>query len=382
MRIRSIFRACCTAAVLAIGALAAARPLHAQFALDDGLRKAIQLYQAGRYDAAIPELQRLGASGKLTVADRAVAEMYRGFALIRIRRDVDGARALERAVSIDPTLRPDPVAHAPELIEAWRRARLGIPLLTQFDIAPREFLPGVDSAARVNYTIETSSADRRFIAQIRLLIVRAGATDTAVAWRGDESQVIRWDGSARGQPLTPGMWDFVLEARAPGSEMVAVLRRRAEVEVLAQSGVQLIPSPPRPRFLPETVTYTRVDEARKRDHFVRGFWLAAAGGALTAYSFANTQSAIDETAKGSSQRYIVATAYTAGVVGLAWGSFHIFCGWFCNYNTPVAFPSTENIRRNRDMRLAYQADSARVDERNRAISTGRLVRLRFVEDVR
>jgi hypothetical protein len=381
MPTRSMFRALLAVAVLAVGVLSA-RPLHAQFALDDGLRKAIQQYQAGRYEVAIPELQRLAASGRLTTADRAVAEMYRGFALIRIRRDVDGARALERAVAIDPTLRPDPVAHAAELIEAWRRARLGIPLLTQFDVAPREFLPGVDSAARVNYTIETSSAERRFVAQIRLLLVPGGTTDTIVAWRGDENQVIRWDGLARGQPLTAGLWDFVLEARAPGSETVALLRRRAEVEVLASSGVALIPNPPRPRFLPETVTFTRVDEARKRDRLMKGFWIGAIGGALTAYSFANAQSAIDETAKGSSQRYVVATAYTAGVIGIAWGGYNLLAGWFGNYTTPVAFPSQENIRRNRDMRLAYQADSARVEERNRAISTGRLVRLRFVEDVR
>ena len=381
MPTRSIVRALCTVAALAIG-VAVARPLHAQFALDDGLRKAIQQYQAGRYDAAIPELQRLAASGKLTLADRAVAEMYRGFALLRIRRDVDGARALEHAVSIDATLRPDPGTHAAELIEAWRRARLAIPLLTQFDVSPREFLPGMDSAARVNYTIETTSAERRFVANIRLLLIPAGTTDTVVAWRGDESQVIRWDGSARGQALTPGMWDFVLEARAPGSETVATLRRRADVEILAPTGVVLIPTPPRPRFLPETVTFTRVDEARKRDRIVKGLWLAAAGGALTAYSFSSAQSAIDETAKGSAQRYIVATAYTAGVIGLAWGAYDLLGGWLGKYETPVAFPSQENIRRNRDMRLAYQADSARVDERNRAISTGRLVRLRFVEDAR
>ena len=379
MTTRSILRVVFAACAVTVGC---AQLLGAQFALDDGLRKAIQQYQAGRYDIAVPELARLSASGKLTTADRAVAEMYRGFALLRTRRDLDAARALERAVSIDPTLRPDPINHAPELIEAWRRARLSIPLLTQFDITPREFLPGADSTARVNYTIETTSAERRFLAQVRLLLVRAGATDTVTAWRGDESQVIRWDGSARGQPLTAGMWDFVLEARAPGSETVATLRRRAEVEVLAQSGAVLIPMPGRPRFLPETVTFTRVDEAKKRDRVVKGLWIAAIGGALTAYSFANTQSAIDETAKGSSQRYIVATAYTAGVIALAWGTWDLVGGWFGKYETPVAFPSTENIRRNRDMRVAYLADSARVEERNRAISTGRVVRLRFVEDAR
>lgn len=354
----------------------------AQFALDADVRRAIQGYQTGRYDAAAVELARLASNPKVTTADRAVADLYRGFCLLRLRRDSEANRALERSIVTDPALRPDPVTNAAELLEAWRRARTRVPLLQSFEVAPAEFVPGLDSAARVTLTFEVPQAERRFSALMRLLLLRSGTADTVVAWRGDEGQAPRWDGNVRGQPIAPGIWDIILEARAPGAEVVSSVRKRAEVEVLNASAQRRLPMPSAPRLLPETVSFNRVDDAAKRARIRRGLLIAAAGAALTAYSFSQAQGAIDETPKGSSQRMIVAGTYIGGVGALVWGGYTALTGWTRSYEAPVAFPSTENVRRNRELRRQFVDDSTRVEERNRAFAVGRLVRLRFMEDVR
>ena len=353
------------------------RAAHAQFALDADLRRAIQTYQAGRFDAAAIDLARIAARPTLTSPDRAVALLYRGFALVRLKRDVDASKALELAVVTDPTLRPDPVTHTPELLDAWRRARTRVPLLNAFELAPTEFVPGLDSAARIDYSFEVPSADRRYAAQMRFLLVRAGSVDSVEAWRGEEGQLARWDGNVRGQPITTGMWEMILEARAPGSEVAGFSRRRVEVEVLTP-GDRRLAMPMAPRMLPETVTYNRVDEATKSTRISRGIWMLLIGGALTVYSQSNYQSAIDETPKGSGRRLLVAGSYLGGAGLLGIGSWFTITGWRRSYESPVAFQSPENVRRNRELRTQYAADSARVIEHNRALAGGRLIRLRFL----
>ena len=377
MRSRLLVRA-----ALAIASVLVAPSLRAQFALDADVRRAIQLYQIGRYDLAVTELARLAQVPRVTEADRAVADLYRGFSLLRLRRDPESNRALERSISIDPTLRPDPVTNAPELLEAWRRARSRVPLLLSFVIGPAEFVPGIDSTARVSATFESAPAERRFNALVRLLLLRSGTADTVVAWRGDEGQVARWDGNVRGQPITPGLWDIILEARAPGAEVVSSLHKRAEVEVVNATAERRLPMPPLPRLLPETLSFNRVDDAAKSARISRGLWISAAGAALMYYSFSSAQSAIDDTPKGSAQRLMVAGAYLGGLGGLLWGGYTAVTGYTRSYEAPVSFNSTENVRRNRELRRQYAEDSTRVDERNRAIAIGKLVRLRFLEDVR
>ncbi|MBI3792189.1 MAG: hypothetical protein HY275_15100 [Gemmatimonadetes bacterium] len=365
---------------LLLASLAAVLPrvAPAQFALDSDLRRAIQVYQAGRYDAAALDLQRIADRPTLTTPDRAVALLYRGFALTRLKRDGEAARSLELAVIVDPTLRPDPVTHSPELLDAFRRARNRVPLLASFEVSASEFVLGIDSAARIDYTFEIPAAERRYSAQLRLLMFRVGSADTAVVWRGDEGTVARWDGNVKGQPVTSGMWEMVLEARAPGSEVAATSRRRVEIEVLTASVDRRLPIPTPPKLLPESVTYNRVDEGTKEKRVTRGLWMLAVGGALAAYSNANYQVAIDETPKGSGQRIAVAGAYVGGAAFLGFGAWYALTGWFRSYESPVAFYSTENVRRNRDLRQAYVTDSTRVAEHNRALMGGRLVRLRFV----
>ena len=301
---------------------------------------------------------------------------------MRLRRDPEANRALERSIATDPALRPDPVTNAAELLEAWRRSRSRVPLLQGFEVAPVEFVPGLDSAARVSLTFEMPQAERRFNAGLRLLLLRNGTADSVVVWRGDEGQIPRWDGNVRGQPIAAGIWDIILEARAPGAEVTSTVRKRAEVEVVNATADRRLPMPSRPRFLPETVSFNRVDDAAKKARISRGLWIAAAGAALTAYSFGQAQAAIDETPKGSGQRMIVAGTYVGGVGALVWGGYTAISGWTRSYESPVSFPSTENVRRNRDLRRQYVDDSTRVEDRNRSFAVGRLVRLRFLDDVR
>lgn len=350
----------------------------AQYALDADLRRAIQVYQAGRYEAAQGELQRVADRPTLTTADRAVALLYRGFALVRLKRDADGAHALEAAVVTDPTLRPDPVMHSAELLDAWRRARNRVPLIATFDVSGNEFVLGLDSAARVDYAFEVPQAERRYTAQLRLLMVRVGGLDTAVVWRGDEGSTARWDGFVKGAAVAGGMWEMLLEARAPGSEVAAYARKRVEVEVLGATADRRLPMPAQPRFLPESVSYNRVDEGNREKRITRGLWMLGLGAVLAGYSNMNYQVAIDESPKGSAQRLGVAGAYVGGAALLGFGGWYAFTGFFRNYETPVAFYSAENVRRNRDLRQAYVADSTRVAEHNKALMGGRLVRLRFV----
>jgi hypothetical protein len=365
-------------ALLLAAAAALPRAAGAQFALDADLRRAIQVYQAGRYDAAQGDLGRLAERPTLTTADKAVALLYRGFALIRLKRDADAARALEAAVVTDPSLRPDPVTHSAELLDAWRRARNRVPLIATFDVFGNEFVLGIDSAARVEYGFEVPQAERRYTAQLRLLMVRVGGLDTAVVWRGDEGATARWDGFVKGAPVSGGMWEMILEARAPGSEVAGFARKRVEVEVLSATADRRLPMPAQPRFLPESVTYNRVDEGNKEKRITRGLWMLGVGALLSGYANANYQVAIDESPKGSSQRLGVAGAYVGGLALLGVGGWYTFTGFFRNYESPVAFYSAENVRRNRDLRQAYVADSTRVAEHNKALMGGRLVRLRFV----
>lgn len=354
------------------------RTLHAQFALDADLRRAIQTYQGGRYDAAATELARIADRPGLTTADRAVALLFRGFALYRLKRDAESSRALEQAVVIDPTLRPDPVTNPVELLDAWRRARLRIPLIRSFEIAATEFVPGVDSAARLDYAFEVPAAERGYTSRMRFLLVRVGTADTVVAWTGTEGQPARWDGNLNGQPISAGIWEMILEARSPGSSSAGYAKKRAEVELLTASVDRRLPMPSIPRFLPETVSFNRVDDEARNSRISRGLWMLGIGTILSAYSNANYKVAIDETAKGSGQRILVASSYVGGATLLGFGSWYTITGFRRNYETPVAFPSTENVRRNRELRLQYSADSARVSEHNRALSGGRLVRLRFI----
>lgn len=364
-------------ALVLFGAFAP-RIVHAQFALDADLRRAIQTYQSGRFDAAVAELGRIADRPTLTSPDRAIALLFRGFALIRLKRDAESAKSLELAVVTDPTLRPDPVTHSTELLDAWRRARLRVPLLNPFDLSPTEFVPGIDSSARIDYTFELPAAERRYSAQLRFLMVRSGSADTALVWRGEEGQVARWDGYVRGQPVSAGMWEMILEARAPGSDVAGFSRKRVEVEVLSASVDRRLSMPSPPRMLPETVTFNRVDEGTKETRITRGLWMLGIGAVLAGYSNANFQTAIDESPKGSGQRVAVAGAYVGGATLLGLGSWYAITGWRRSYESPVAFPSTENVRRNRELRQSFAAESTRVSEHNRALSGGRLVRLRFV----
>ena len=364
-------------ALAALGALAP-RALHAQFALDADLRRAIQTYQSGRYEAAASELARIADRPTLTTPDRAVAHLYRGFALYRLKRDNESSKALEQAVVIDPTLRPDPVTNPGELLDAWRRARLRIPLITSFEVLATEFVPGIDSAARIDYALENLQGERKYLAQMRFLLVRSGTSDTVEVWRGDEGQSARWDGNLKGQPITSGTWEMILEARAPGSTAAGYARKRAEVEVLTATADRRLVMPTPPRVLPETVTFNRVDDAAKSSRITRGLWMLAIGTVLAGYSNANYKVAVAETPKGSGQRIAIASSYVGGVSLLGLGSWYTVTGWSRSYETPVAFPSTENVRRNRELRLQYSADSARVTEHNRALAGGRVVRLRFI----
>ena len=353
------------------------RAAHAQFALDADLRRAIQTYQGGRYEAAASELARLAASPTLTTPDRAVAFLYRGFALFRLKRDAESSKALEQAVVLDPTLRPDPVTNNSELLDAWRRARLRVPLISTFDITSSEFVPGLDSA-RINYTLEMPQADRRYTAQLRFLLLRGGTADTVVAWTGVEGQAPRWDGNIRGQPIGGGLWEMVLEARAPGSEVAGFARKRVDVEVLAATDDRRLPMPVSPRMLPETVTFNRVDDDAKSTRITRGIIMFVVGGALAGYANSAYRNAIDESPKGSGQRMLVAGSYLGGVGLMGIGTWYTITGWRRSYETPVAFASTENVRRNREVRQQFSADSARVSDHNRALAGGRLVRLRFL----
>jgi hypothetical protein len=363
--------------ILALTVALLPRAVHAQFALDADLRRAIQTYQSGKYEAAATELGRLANSPSLTTPDRAVAFLYRGFALLRLKRDSESSRALELAVVLDPTLRPDPVSNSAELLDAWRRARLRVPLVSGLELSSLEFVPGLDSA-RITYNFETPAADRRYTAQVRFLLLKGGSTDTVAVWSGTEGQVPRWDGTVRGQPISPGVWELILEARAPGSEVAGFVRRRADVEIIAATSDRQLPIPVAPRMLPETVTFNRVDDDAKATRITRGLWMVAIGSALALYSNSAYQKAIDETPKGSGQRMLVAGSYVGGLGLLGVGAWYSITGWRRSYETPVAFPSTENVRRNREMRQQYSADSARVSEHNRALSAGRLVRLRFI----
>ena len=114
---------------LSLGTATVAR---AQTPADPELRRALASYPASP-SATVAALQRLSLS-RLSARDKSIAELYRGFSLIQLKRNADAEGALQRAVAFDPTATPDP-ANGSDLLDAYRIARARVPVISTFEFS-------------------------------------------------------------------------------------------------------------------------------------------------------------------------------------------------------------------------------------------------------
>ena len=351
--------------------------VHSQTATDPEVRRAISAYP-GNPAIALASLQRISLA-RLSAHDRSVAELYRGFSLIRLKRNADAEMALQRAVAFDPTATPE-ASHGSELLDAYRIARARVPVIASFDVSPREFIPQLDSITRLTYRIEGGRLLRRNNAAMRFLIVPKGTSDTTVVWRGSEAETFfAWNGKLGDAIIPAGTYDYILEA-LQGELNVPVLARRAVTITHGKAGnINLLSLPVAPRVLPESTTYAVEDAEVKAAVVRRGLIVGLAGALVAAGSAALVNSVINNSAPNTAPRYAVAGTYLVGLGGVLTGAYITLHGRLSHPRNMVTFPNTENVRLNRDLRAQYQSELERINRYNDTLRNAIVVKQVFME---
>jgi hypothetical protein len=371
------------AAVLAVAVTTALTPAgsRAQVAQDAELRRAVATFQAGEPLTALTVISRLPMS-RLSRGDQAIAEMYRGFAFMRLRRASDGEGALARAVVLDPTKRPDPQAISQDLLDAYRVARSRVPVIATFDFSPRDFIPELDSITRLTYTLEGNRLLRRTRAEMRFTVIPGGTADSVVLWRGTEGDEFSWDGKLRAELIPAGEYEYILEARAPTLSLTNIARRLVTITHGVADMSKALPLPQEPRVLPESTVFSVENSDRKRRLVNRGLKLAAIGSILAVATAASTNAVVDRTAPQSAGRYVLAGTYVLGLSTATLGAITTLRGRLSTFKSDVTFPNNENIRINREARLQYQRDRERAEAHNARLSRATAVKQTYHEEQR
>lgn len=353
---------------------------------------------AGAQQATDPELRRIVASARgaspaatldalgsiqafrLSVHDRAILELFRGFALHRSRRSADAEAALQRAAAIDPTLIPEPDVTGQDFVDAYRVARARIPIIAAFSVSPLEFIPQIDSVTRLAYQIEGGRILRRGRAQLRFIIAKRGSADSAVVWRGSEADSnAAWNGLIDGRLVEPGEYDYVLEARGPDIPIASHRSRLVRIERFPVDSTRLLRRPLPPAALPESSVFMVEDRERKSVLMRRGVLVGGVGALMAVGASRFVQMAIDRTPPRSGMRYAVAGTYVAGLTAIAVGGIIAWRSKSGRFRSEVAFPNNENIRLNRQLRTEYAAELERVNRYNDTLRRATVLKQTFLD---
>lgn len=351
--------------------------LGAQTPADATVRRAVTAVQTNNGNLALSTLSGVNLN-RLSVRDRAIAEMYRGFGLILARRANEADVYLQRSAAIDATVRPEGTLPA-ELLDAYRIARARVPVIARFNFAPAEFAPQLDSVTRLSYQFEGNRILRRNRASLRFAIVSKSTMDTVTVWRGNEGDTFAWDGKLRGTLIQPGEYDYVMQASTVDVDVPATTIRRVTITHGQVASIASIALPTPPRALPETTSYMVEDVEKKSAKMRRAITVGAIGALLAGGSAALVQTTVNNTAPSSAPRYIVAGTYSVGLATLLSGAYLALRAKTTNYKSQVTFPNTENVRLNRELRAEYQRETERVNRYNETLRNAILVRQVFAE---
>ena len=364
-------------AVLAVSSVA--RSADAQQPADPELRRVVQTFRSAAPTATLSAVNSIPVS-RLTLRDRSIAEMFRGFALNKLRRQADAEVALQRAASLDPTVIPEAEVVGQDFVDVYRVARARIPFVATFEVTPLEFIPQLDSTTRLTYQMEGGRILRRGRAQLRLILVRKGTADSSVLWRGVEADSnVVWGGMINGKLVEPGDYDYVLEARGTDIPIPTQRRRPVRIQHLAIDSSRMLRVPNVPQVLPESSVFKVEDRERKSAVARRGFLVSGIGAIMAIGAAAFVQTAIDRSPPKSGVRYAVAGTYVAGLTTVAIGGFMAMRSRSGRFRSEVAFPNNENIRLNRELRNEYAAEVERVNKYNDLLRRATVVRQTFLD---
>jgi hypothetical protein len=138
-----------------------------------------------------------------------------------------------------------------------------------------------------------------------------------------------------------------------------------------------MPTPP--QVLPESSIFMVEDRDRKAALRKRGLTLGIAGAVMAGVSAALVQTAIDHSAPKSGMRYAVAGTYIAGLTTIAAGTAVALYSRSKRFRSEVAFPNNDNIRLNRELRQAYEAELQRVRQYNQRLEEAVIFRQTFLD---
>lgn len=357
-----------------VPALMVATVLDAQQAAQPELRRIVTGFRQAQPAAILGALAQVPLSS-LSQKDRAIAEMYRGFALHRLRRSAESELALQRAAGIDASVLPDAGNVGQDLVDVYRVARARIPVIASFSVEPLEFIPQIDSTTHIQFAFEGGRILRRGRAQVRLVVSRKDSGDSVTVWSGLEGDsAASWNGMINGRLIEPGEYDYTLLARGPDIPVVSAMARHVRIEHLRVDSSRFLPTPAVPRVLPESSVFRVEDRERKSAIARRGMLLGIAGAAMAGTAAALVQTAVDRSAPRSGMRYAVAGTYVTGLAAVAVGAAVILRSRSARYRSEVAFPNNENIRLNRQLREEYTAALERVNKYNETLGRAIVVR--------
>lgn len=364
---------------VAVAVVGIARLAGAQQPADADLRRVVQAFRTAAPAATLGAVNAIPAS-RLTLRDRSIAEMFRGFALHRLRRQADAEVALQRAASLDPTVIPEADVVGQDFVDVYRVARARIPVVATFSLTPLEFIPQLDSTTRLTYQMEGGRILRRGRAQLRLMLVRKGTADSSVLWRGAEADSnVVWNGMVNGKLVEPGDYDYVLEARGTDIPIPTQRRRPVRIQHFAIDSSRMLRLPGAPLALPESSVFKVEDRERKSAVAKRGLVVSGIGAIMAIGAAVFVQTAIDRSPPKSGLRYAVAGTYVAGLTTVAIGGVLALRSRSARFRSEVAFPNNENIRLNRELRLEYAAEVERVNKYNDLLRRATVIRQTFLD---
>ena len=367
------------AGVLAVACVA--RSADAQQPVDPELRRVVQAFRNAAPAATLGAVNTINVS-RLTLRDRSIAEMFRGFALHRLRRQADSEIALQRAAALDPTVIPEADVVGQDFVDVYRVARARIPVVATFALMPLEFIPQLDSTTSLTYQMEGGRILRRGRAQLRLMLVRKGTADSSVLWRGNEADSnVVWNGMINGKLVEQGDYDYVLEARGTDIPIATQRRRPVRIQHLAIDSSRMLRLPAAPLALPESSVFKVEDRERKSAVARRGYFVSGIGAIMAIGAAAFVQTAIDRSPPNSGLRYAVAGTYIAGLTTVAIGGVMALRSRSARFRSDVAFPNNENIRLNRELRTEYAAEVERVNKYNDLLRRATVIRQTFLDGV-
>jgi hypothetical protein len=215
-----------------------------------------------------------------------------------------------------------------------------------------EFKPLNGEAARFAIAMKESVPAGAARATTSLLVVRAGATDTAMVWSGVEGDTAFWGGMKDDAPVAAGNYSFIWRTQTPGVAEASDLVLPGTVEV-DRPQVELLAKPTEPTLDPETREVSRPNYAYKGSKKKKGVIFGILGMGTMYAGTVMINSAIETSPPGSGARMLALGVWGGGLFFSTAGGIHFFQGATKNYMHLVNEPDGGAIDRNTQAKADY-----------------------------